>query len=80
MPDAASGRNHGAGAPLTPNAAMMDKIELCQLGNLEEGDWHELGHLMGDIARRFPHMDVWGGCCGTWDKHLNEIARQVRLS
>jgi homocysteine S-methyltransferase len=65
---------------LRPNAAMMDKIELCQLGHLEEGDWHELGHLMGDIARRFAHMDVWGGCCGTWDKHLNEIARSVRLS
>ena len=63
---------------LRPNAAMMDKISLCSLGHLEEGDWHELGHLMGDLARRYPHLDVWGGCCGTWDKHLNEIARNVR--
>lgn len=62
---------------LRPNAAMMDKVELCTLGHLEEGDPPELGQLMGDLARRFPHIDIWGGCCGTWDTHLAEIADQV---
>ena len=65
---------------LRPNAAKMDKISLCTLGYLEAGDAHELGHEMGALARRYPHLDVWGGCCGTWETHLDEIARQVRLS
>ena len=27
-----------------------------------------------DRAGQHPHLDVWGGCCGTWDDHLEEIA------
>jgi len=61
-----------------PNAAKMDKISLCSLGHLEEGDPVELGRLMGDLASRYPHMDIWGGCCGTGDVHLDEIAANVR--
>ncbi len=63
---------------LRPNAALMDKVSLCRIGHLEEGDPRELGALAAGIARRLPHIDVWGGCCGTWDTHLSEIARQVR--
>jgi len=62
---------------LRPNASAMDKIALCQIGHLEEGDPQELGTLMGELARRYPHIDIWGGCCGTWDKHLGEIAHRV---
>ena len=60
-----------------PNASKMDKIALCKIGHLEEGDPVELGELCGDLARRYPHMDVWGGCCGTWNSHLDEIAKNV---
>jgi homocysteine S-methyltransferase len=63
---------------LRPNAAMMDKISLCTLGHLEVGDPAGLGELMGGLARRYPHIDMWGGCCGTWETHLDEIARNVR--
>lgn len=63
---------------LRPNAAKMDKISLCKLGHIEEGDPVELGELMGDLARRYPAVDMWGGCCGTWDKHLDQIAQSVR--
>ena len=63
---------------LRPNAAMMDKISLCTLGHLEMGDPPMLGELMGGLARQYPHVDIWGGCCGTWDIHLDEIARNVR--
>lgn len=63
---------------LRPNAAMMDKISLCTLGHLESGDPVDLGQRMGAIAQQFPHIDIWGGCCGTWDSHLDEIARQVK--
>ncbi len=63
---------------LRPNAALMEKQQLCQIGHLVDGDPPELGQQMGALARRYPHIDVWGGCCGTWDTHLDEIARNVR--
>jgi len=63
-----------------PNASKMEKIALCKIGHLEEGDPEELGTLCGDLARRYPHMDIWGGCCGTWDNHLNEIAENVKAT
>jgi homocysteine S-methyltransferase len=65
---------------LRPNASTMDKVSLCTIGHLEAGDPPALGDLMGDIARRYPHIDIWGGCCGTWDTHLDEIARRVRAA
>jgi len=60
-----------------PNASKMDKIALCHIGHLEEGDPVELGGQCGDLARRYPHMDIWGGCCGTWDTHLDQIAKNI---
>jgi len=62
---------------LRPNAAMMEKLSLCKLGHLEDGDPVELGQQMGDLACRYPHIDMWGGCCGTWETHLDEVARNV---
>lgn len=63
-----------------PNASKMEKIALCKLGHLEEGDPDELGVLMGELAGTYPHMDVWGGCCGTGDLHLRQIARAVKVA
>lgn len=62
---------------IRPNAARMDKIALCKLGHLEEGDPEELGRQMEAVARRFPRMDIWGGCCGTCETHLDRIARRI---
>lgn len=62
---------------IRPNAAMMDKIALCKLNHLEEGDPVELGQQVGALAARNPQIDIWGGCCGTWDRHLHEIARTL---
>ena len=53
---------------------------MCQIGHLEEGDPIELGQLMGSLARRYPHMDIWGGCCGTGEVHLDQIAINVRAA
>ena len=60
-----------------PNASKMDKMSLCRIGHLEDGDPIELGALCGDLAKRYPHMDIWGGCCGTWNTHLDEIAKNL---
>lgn len=62
---------------LRPNAAKIDKIALCKLDHIEEGDPEELGRMMGDLAQRHPQIDIWGGCCGTWDRHIDAIARGV---
>ena len=61
-----------------PNAVAMEKLSLCRLGHLEDGDPQELGLQMGELAKRFPHIHVWGGCCGTDSRHLGEIAKRVK--
>jgi S-methylmethionine-dependent homocysteine/selenocysteine methylase len=61
-----------------PNAAKMDKIALCKIGHLEDGEPVELGEQMADVARRHPSMDIFGGCCGTDERHLDEMAKSVR--
>jgi hypothetical protein len=40
----------------------------------------ELGEFMGALARQYSHIDMWGGCCGTWDRHLDETARNVSMA
>jgi homocysteine S-methyltransferase len=60
-----------------PNACAMDKIALCKLGHIEDGDPVELAMQLGDLRRRFPHMDIFGGCCGTGAAHLREIAKAL---
>ena len=60
-----------------PNAVAMDKLSLCSLGHLEDGDPEELGVQMGELATRFPHIHVWGGCCGTDSRHLGQIAQRI---
>lgn len=65
---------------LRPNASAKDKVDLCQIGHIEDGDPVDLGQRMGALARRYPHIDIWGGCCGTWAPHLREIARNVRAA
>jgi len=54
----------------------MEKIALCKLGHLEDGDPVELGCQLGDVARRFPNADILGGCCGTDERHMGEIAKK----
>jgi S-methylmethionine-dependent homocysteine/selenocysteine methylase len=60
-----------------PNAVAMETLDLCKLGHLEDGDPGELGAQMATLARRFPHVNVWGGCCGTDGRHIGQITRQV---
>lgn len=60
-----------------PNASRMEKLALCKLGHLEDGDPVELGAQLGELSERYPHMDIFGGCCGTGDRHLREIAKAL---
>jgi S-methylmethionine-dependent homocysteine/selenocysteine methylase len=63
---------------LRPNASSADKQSLCTIGHLESGDPQALGAQVGVLSRRLPHVDVFGGCCGTWDDHLRATAQALR--
>jgi len=60
-----------------PNASKMEKMALCKLGHIEEGDPVELGAQLLSLSERYPHMDIFGGCCGTGHDHLREIAKAL---
>ncbi len=60
-----------------PNASVAEKQALCEIGHLEAGDPEELGAQVADLVRRLPNLDIVGGCCGTWDRHLRAIAERV---
>lgn len=60
-----------------PNAVAMETLDLCKLGHLEDGDPVELGRQMAGLLHRFPHVHVWGGCCGTDGRHIGQITCQV---
>jgi S-methylmethionine-dependent homocysteine/selenocysteine methylase len=60
-----------------PNAVKMEQVALCKLGHLEDRDPVELGQQMGDVVRQFQRADILGGCCGTDERHLTEIAKNV---
>jgi len=60
-----------------PNASEMEKIALCRLRHIEDGDPVELGSQLGSLSERYPHMDIFGGCCGTGHVHLREFAKAI---
>jgi homocysteine S-methyltransferase len=62
---------------LRPNASMAEKQSLCTIGHLEAGDPEQLGEQLAGLANDLPNVDVWGGCCGTWDDHLDAMAKRL---
>jgi homocysteine S-methyltransferase len=62
------------------NASSLEHGQLCQLGHLDEGDPVELARQHGAISRDFPHMNVYGGFCGTDYVHADQICQAVRAS
>jgi S-methylmethionine-dependent homocysteine/selenocysteine methylase len=68
--DARVGRIRG----LRANASRMSHAELNEAPTLDAGDPAELGRQYADLARRLPHLNVLGGCCGTDHRHVEQIA------
>jgi S-methylmethionine-dependent homocysteine/selenocysteine methylase len=62
---------------LRANASSLDHGVLCQLGHLEEGDAVELARQHRDLAQAYPHINVYGGCCGTDYVHVRKICEAV---
>jgi homocysteine S-methyltransferase len=62
------------------NASRCSHAELDEAEKLDDGNPTELGVLLSDIRRRFPHIQVLGGCCGTDMRHMSQIATGARTA
>ena len=59
---------------LRANASTMSHAELDEAPELDDGDPADLGARYAALAEQLPRMNVLGGCCGTDDRHVAEIA------
>ena len=59
------------------NASRRSHAELDESEVLDDGDPVELGNLIGGLQRRFPHLTVVWGCCGTDMRHMESIAESI---
>jgi homocysteine S-methyltransferase len=55
---------------LRANSSRRSHAELDSAPELDIGDPHELGGEYAELLRRFPHINVLGGCCGTDHRHV----------
>ena len=59
---------------LRANASRMSHAELNEAPALDEGNPAELGQQYAELRRRLPRLNVFGGCCGTDQRHVESIA------
>lgn len=57
------------------NASARSHAELDAASDLDAGDPAELGRQYADLRRRFPEVNILGGCCGTDFRHVAAIAQ-----
>jgi S-methylmethionine-dependent homocysteine/selenocysteine methylase len=63
---------------LRANASKRSHRELNEAPDLDDGDPVELGGQYRDLRRRFGHLNVLGGCCGTDHRHIEQISKACR--
>jgi S-methylmethionine-dependent homocysteine/selenocysteine methylase len=59
------------------NASCKSHAELANSETLEDGDPVELGEQYAKLADRFKQLNVFGGCCGTNQRHVEAICKAV---
>jgi len=57
------------------NASRLSHAELDECEVLDDGDPREFGIINRKLKDRFPGISVFGGCCGTDHRHIEETAR-----
>lgn len=57
------------------NASRRSHAELDEAPDLDAGDPDELGLQYAHLKQRLPFLNILGGCCGTDERHLEQIAR-----
>jgi S-methylmethionine-dependent homocysteine/selenocysteine methylase len=63
---------------LRANSSRMSHAELDNAPSLDIGNPQELGGQYAELRRRFPHINVLGGCCGTDHRHVDCISTACR--
>jgi S-methylmethionine-dependent homocysteine/selenocysteine methylase len=61
---------------LRANASTKSHAELDEATELDPGDPVELGRQYAELKRRLPNLNVLGGCCGTDQRHVAQIAAE----
>ena len=62
---------------IVANASRCSHAELDEAEDLDDGNPAELGRQLGKIRRRFPQINILGGCCGTDMRHISAIGREA---
>ncbi|WP_132051793.1 homocysteine S-methyltransferase family protein [Pseudocnuella soli] len=62
------------------NASCKSHAELDEATELDRGNPHDLGNEYKKLKDLFPHLNVFGGCCGTDEEHILAIARQIAMT
>lgn len=65
---------------LRANASTCSHAELDEATELDSGDPAGLGAEYAALLRRFPWLNVLGGCCGTDHRHVAEISAAARVA
>lgn len=60
------------------NASCKSHAELDESTKLDRGNPAELGKDYKVLKQLFGHLNVFGGCCGTDDEHIEEIVSQLK--
>jgi S-methylmethionine-dependent homocysteine/selenocysteine methylase len=64
---------------LRANSSKRSHAELDNSPELDAGNPQELGEQYAALVRRFPHINVLGGCCGTDHRHVERIGSACAL-
>lgn len=64
-------------AGVVANASRQSHDELDNATELDDGDPAELGALLTRIRDDHPWMNIFGGCCGTDMRHIEQIGRRL---
>ncbi len=59
------------------NASRLSHAELDEAEELDEGNPDEFGAEHGDLRTKLAHLNVFGGCCGTDHRHVENVAKVV---
>jgi len=58
---------------LRANASTKSHAELDEAEELDEGDPEDLANRYVDLKDKLPELNVLGGCCGTDERHVEQI-------
>jgi S-methylmethionine-dependent homocysteine/selenocysteine methylase len=62
------------------NASRKGHDELDTATELDDGDPQELASEYASLVARFPELTILGGCCGTDERHIEQIADACIMS